>query len=139
MAVKATVNNKDTYYGNSRLHAEDQIIHNHREGNLTIEMDAWPCWTGAQNTARFNCHNKLAQASRGRKIELKITGDIGNYSQSHGHVPPQLEGQISYHEGEVKGDTNKIFHIQVKQPRQKGLSKKQKKQKQRQNQTRRRK
>lgn len=80
-----------SYQPTQSRHAEELILQEHRAGDLTIEMNAWPCME--------RCHNLLLQASRGgRTITVEVTGDQGGYARDHGRAFGAT-GTITYQEG----------------------------------------
>ncbi len=81
MPVKAYVGKKE-YPGNDRNHAEEVLFNSKKYdiGNLTVELDAWPC----MGERGHNCHNLFKTKSIGRTITVNITGDHAGYAVMHG-------------------------------------------------------
>lgn len=95
MPVSVTVGKKE-YEGTKSNHAEEVMFNSgrHDTGNLTIEMNAWPC-TGERH---HNCHNLFLQKSNGRTITVVVNEDHGGYAKNHGqHFG--AKGTITYANG----------------------------------------
>jgi|GEM_PF-2110691 len=81
------------YKGTGKEHAEPQILRQFPEGDLYIQMNAWPC-----TDIGYDCHQKLKTASLNRTITVVVTGDQGGYSQNH-RLAYGSTGTITYTNG----------------------------------------
>jgi hypothetical protein len=106
MPVIAYVNNIAIESTDS-AHAEKNIFKNFGyqvDGgdSLYIEMNAWPCTKGKNDTGNNDCHTFLKRASKNRTITVKCTDDHAGYASGHGDLK---EGVITYSKGFVTGDS----------------------------------
>jgi len=81
MPTKASVGKKE-YESTKQNHAEELLFASgkHRLGNITVELDAWPC-TGERG---HNCHALFQRESANRIITVVVGGDHGGYAKNHG-------------------------------------------------------
>jgi len=94
-AVEATIG-KNTFASTKSKHAEELLFSdpNNLEGNLVIEMNAWPC----VGEGFHNCHNLFLTQSKGRTITVHITEDHAGYAADHG-LEFGSTGTITYRDG----------------------------------------
>ncbi|MBW4425356.1 MAG: DUF4157 domain-containing protein [Nostoc desertorum CM1-VF14] len=78
-------------------HAEQQIVQAYPDGDLTIQMNAWPC--------KDICSPILERASENRKITIEVTGDQSGYSQDHG-LDYNATGKVIFNNGKMQITTD---------------------------------
>lgn len=95
MAVEATIGKK-TFASTKSNHAEELLFSdsNNLEGDLVIEMNAWPC----VGEGFHNCHKLFLTQSKGRIITVHITEDHAGYAADHG-LEFGSTGTITYQDG----------------------------------------
>lgn len=93
MPVEVSVGKKD-YESTNKYHGEELALAAHPVGNITVNMNAWPC-TGERG---HDCHALFKKKSAGRTITVVINADHAGYAANHGRAFGAT-GTITYTKG----------------------------------------
>jgi hypothetical protein len=90
---------KPTEYSDGKNHAENQLLFDYSTGDLTFDIDAWPC----NGKGDPGCHTmlKLNSNKAKRKITVNVDTPEEKYAEGHPDAADPKKGTITYEAGEA--------------------------------------